>query len=306
MMRKKYLLIFLVLLCDDVVLAQNGRISGRILNEKNESLQGVSIKIVGAPGGTTSNIEGRFVLSLASDKTYEIAFSAIGYAAKNIDNIVITSGEVTELDITLENAGKKLDNVTVTATRTSAKRETINALLQFQKNTNTVAAVVSAEAIRRSPDKNTSEVLKRIPGTSIQEGKYIIVRGLSDRYNMAMLNGIPLSSTEPDRKNFAFDIFPAPMIDNIIINKAFVPEYPGEWAGGLIQVNTKDIPSANFMSVQVGTGFNTQTVGNEFFTYKGGRYDWAGIDDGSRDLPSGFPTKSAFNHLSNEQKTALG
>jgi hypothetical protein len=77
--------------------------------------------------------------------------------------------------------------------------------------------------------------LKRVPGTSIQDGKYLVVRGLADRYNQAMLNGVLLSSTEPDRKTFSFDVFPAPMIDNIIINKAFVPELPGEWAGGLIQ-----------------------------------------------------------------------
>ena len=289
-----------------VVFAQNGKIAGKVLNEKNEALQGVSIKFSGASGGTTTNLEGRFTLTVPSGATYELEFSAIGYETKRVDNIAVSPGQATEMDITLANSGKKLDNVTITATRTSARRESVNSLIQFQKNTNTVASVVSAEAIRRSPDRNTSEVLKRVPGTSIQDGKYIIVRGLSDRYNMAMLNGIPLSSTEPDRKNFAFDIFPAPMIDNIIINKAFVPEYPGEWAGGLIQVNTKDIPSANFMSVQVGTGFNSQTIGNDFYTYKGGKYDWAGIDDGGRDLPAGFPVKSVFNNLSNEQKTGLG
>ena len=88
---------------------------------------------------------------------------------------------------------------------------------------------VHAESIRRSPDKNTGEVLKRVPGTSVQEGKYLVVRGLADRYNQAMLNGILLSSTEPDRKTFSFDIIPSSMIDNIVINKAFIPELPGEW-----------------------------------------------------------------------------
>src|SRR4030095_14298451 len=159
--------------------------------------------------------------------------------------------------ITLNVATKNMTTVTVTANRVSARKETINSLIQFQKNTNTVAAVISAESIRRSPDKNTGEVLKRVPGTSIQEGKYLVVRGLSDRYNTALLNGVQLSSTEPDRKTFSFDLFPSSMIDNIIINKAFVPEYPGEWAGGMVQVNTKDIPSSNFFSIEIGTGFNT-------------------------------------------------
>src|SRR4029079_483810 len=139
------------------------------------------------------------------------------------------------------------EGVTVkSSARSSARGETISAMISFQKNTSSVAQVVSAEAIRRSPDKNTSEILKRVPGTSIQEGKYLVVRGLADRYNQAMVNGILLSSTEPDRKTFSFDIFPAPMIDNIIINKAFIPEYTGEWAGGLVQINTKDIPAKSF------------------------------------------------------------
>jgi hypothetical protein len=100
-----------------------------------------------------------------------------------------------------------------------------------------------------------------------------------------MLNGVPLTSTEPDRKTFSFDIFPSTIIDNIIINKAFVPEYPAEWAGGLVQINTKDISSKGFWNVQIGTGFNSQTIGHDFYTYKGGKLDWLGIDDGTRAIP---------------------
>jgi outer membrane receptor protein involved in Fe transport len=194
--------------------------------------------------------------------------------------------------------------VVIRATTSTARKETINSAIAFQKNTNTVSQVVSAEAIRRSPDKNTGEVLKRVPGTSLQYGKYLIVRGLADRYNQAMLNGILLSSTEPDRKTFSFDILPSAIIDNIIINKAFVPELPGEWAGGLIQVNTKDAPAKNFFNVQVGTGFNTQTIGKDFYEYKGGGTDWLGYDDGTRGLPSGFPGKSQFAQFTQAEKTA--
>ena len=108
--------------------------------------------------------------------------------------------------------------------------------------------MISAESIRRSPDRNTAEILKRTPGASIQEGKYIIVRGLADRYNQAMLNGILLTSTEADRKTFSFDLFPSQIIDNIIINKTATPELTGEFAGGLIQVQTKDVPSNSIVA----------------------------------------------------------
>jgi outer membrane receptor protein involved in Fe transport len=194
----------------------------------------------------------------------------------------------------------------VSTNRGTNKGSTDNALIAFQKNTNTVASVISAESIKRSPDRNTAEILKRTPGASIQEGKYIIVRGLADRYNQAMLNGILLTSTEPDRKTFSFDLFPSQIIDNIIINKAFVPELPGEWAGGLIQVNTKDVPSKNFFNIQIGTSANSLITGKQFLKDKGGKTDWYGIDDGSRSLPMGYTTKSSFDTSSMATKTAMG
>jgi outer membrane receptor for ferrienterochelin and colicin len=300
---KIYVLIIACLLTAFCTNAQSGKLAGKILNDKNEPVAGVSVKITGSPGGTTTDVEGRFTLTLTAGKKYELTFSAVGYGTKTIDDVEVTAGKINELNITLATANKNLSAVTVTANRSNARKESTVSLIQFQKNTNTVAAVVSAEAIRRSPDKNTGEVLKRVPGTSVQEGKYLVVRGLSDRYNQAMLNGILLSSTEPDRKTFSFDIFPASVIDNIIINKAFVPEYPGEWAGGLVQVNTKEIPAQNFFNIQVGTGFNTNVIGNDFYKYKGSNLDWLGFDNKTRALPDGFPTKSNFATLSEADKS---
>jgi TonB-dependent receptor len=287
--------------------AQSFKLTGKITNGKNEPLAGVSVKIVGAAGGTSSNVEGRFTLNLTAGKKYELEFSAIGYETKTITEVEVTANQANELDVVLEVKAKTGDNVVITSKTATARKETVNAVITFQKNTNTVASVISAESIRRSPDKNTGEVLKRTPGASIQDGRFIIVRGLADRYNQAMLNGILLTSTEPDRKTFSFDLIPAAMIDNIIINKAFVPEYPGEWAGGLIQVNTKDIPSKNFFNVQIGTGFNTQTTGKDFYKDpQGGKLDWLGTDDGTRALPSSYTRKAEFDLLSPAAKTAIG
>ena len=286
--------------------AQTFKLTGKVSNSKNEPLAGVSVKITGAAGGTSTNVEGRFILNLSGGKKYELQFSAIGYETKTISDVEVSNSDVNELNIVLEVKAKTGDNVVVTSRTVSARKETVNAVITFQKNTNTVASVISAESIRRSPDRNTGEVLKRTPGASIQEGKFIIIRGLADRYNQAMLNGILLTSTEPDRKTFSFDLIPAAMIDNIIINKAFVPEYPGEWAGGLIQVNTKDIPSKNFLNIQVGTGFNSQTIGKDFYKDQGGKTDWLGFDDGTRALPASYTRKAEFDILTPAEKTAIG
>jgi len=286
--------------------AQTEKITGKILNSKNEPVVNASVKIEGSNIGTATGVDGSFTLSLSIGKKYTLIISSVNYETKTIADVEVMAGQINELQILLNESTKNtLTGVTVTAA-SSARKETAAALIQFQKNTNTVASVISAENIRRSPDKNTGEVLKRVPGTSIMEGKFIVVRGLADRYNQAMLNGILLTSTEPDRKTFSFDLIPAQMIDNIIINKAFVPEYPGEWAGGLIQVNTKDIPSKNFFNVQVGTGVNSQTAGKKFYKSAGGGLDWLGIDDGTRGFPDGYTTKYAFSVLSPAEKTAIG
>ena len=282
------------------------KLSGKITNEKNERLSGVSVKIVGSVAGTSSDVEGNYSVILAPGSKHELEFSRIGYETKTISDVEVSNGQVNELNVVLVVKAKEGENVVVSARRFSARLETANSAISFQKNTNTVASVISAESIRRSPDKNTGEVIKRTPGASLQEGRFIIVRGLADRYNQAMLNGVLLTSTEPDRKTFSFDLIPAPMIDNIIINKAFVPEYPGEWAGGLIQVNTKDIPSKGFLNIQVGTGFNTATFGKDFYKEKRGNLDWMGIDDGARALPSNYTTKSEFDILTPAEKTAIG
>lgn len=303
--------ILLFIICFAAVVtaqAQKAKLTGKVTNGKNEVLVGVNVTLKSDKNQVTrTDIEGRFSFSIDINKNYTADFSYVGYKTKTVDvTEVKVAGEELQIDVLLEESGKKLTDVVVSSTRSTNKGATDNALIAYQKNTNTVASVISAESIKRSPDRNTAEILKRTPGASIQEGKYIIVRGLADRYNQAMLNGILLTSTEADRKTFSFDLFPSQIIDNIIINKAFVPELPGEWAGGLIQVNTKDVPTKNFFNIQIGSSVNTQVTGKEFLKDKGGKTDWLGIDDGTRSLPNGYTTKSNFDTSSLAAKTALG
>lgn len=288
--------------------AQKAKLTGKVTNVKNEVLVGVTVTLKADKNQVSkSDIEGRFSFTIDINKNYTVDFSYVGYKSKTIDvSAAKIAGEEVVIDVLMDESGKKLTDVVVSASRATNKGATDNALIAFQKNTNTVASVISAESIKRSPDRNTAEILKRTPGASIQEGKYIVVRGLADRYNQAMLNGILLTSTEADRKTFSFDLFPSQIIDNIIINKAFVPELPGEWAGGLIQVNTKDVPSKNFFNIQIGTSANSLITGKDFFKDQGGKTDWLGIDDGTRSLPAGYKTKSSFDTSSLASKIELG
>lgn len=298
----RLLLLTLLSLSGTGLFAQTGKIEGKVSDLMSGNIvSGVSVSIEEGKTIASTNIEGYFVINVEAGKKYTIKLTSVGYQTKEITDVEVKAGEVTNLYIFIEKAVKTEESVIV---RASARKESAAALISYQRNAPVVAQVISAEAIKRSPDKNTGEVLKRVPGASVQEGKYLVVRGLADRYNQAMLNGVLLSSTEPDRKTFSFDILPSSLIDNIIINKSFIPELPGEWAGGLIQVNTKDVPAKNFFNVQLGTGFNSQTMGNDFYSYQGGKTDFLGYDDGTRALPANMPTKIQFANLTQEEKTA--
>jgi len=299
-------LIVFILFASPALFGQIGKIEGKVTDAKTGlPLTGVSVSVKNSTKGTSTDVEGRYILTIfGQNGKATLVFSYSG-TVKDVEDIEVGEAKVTTQDASLEVKAKTGDAVIVRSS-TNARKETAASLITFQKTTNTVASVISAEAIKRSPDRNTGEVLKRLPGASIQDGKFLVVRGLADRYNQAMLNGVLLTSTEPDRKTFSFDLIPSSMVDNIVVNKAFVPEYPGEWAGGLVQVNTKDIPSKNFFTIQLGTGFNTQTTGKDFYVDKVGKTSELGIDDGSRDLPASYTTKSGFDILSASEKTAIG
>jgi len=282
-------LVFFVLFLgfSSFVFAQT-KLTGKVLNNKNEPVVGVSIKIVGTQTGTTSDVEGRYSLSLDAGKKYELEFSASGFSTKLVNDIEVGPGLDNELNIVLEIAVTNIEGVTVRAT--SRRQESTAALLNFQKNNIALSSGLASDFIRRTPDKNTGEVLKRVSGASIQDNKFVIIRGLSDRYNSALINNAQLPSTEPDKKAFSFDVIPSALIDNIIINKTATPELSGEFAGGLVQINTKDVPTKNMLSLGISFGFNTQSVFKDFISNERNSTDWLGFDNGNRSLPKGFPS----------------
>jgi hypothetical protein len=294
---KKSILVIPFLFCSLFALAQNIKLSGKIINSKNEPITGATISIPEAPKYLAADVEGRFTIALAAGKKYTVTITAAGYNSKVVEDVEVKAGEDNSITIVLEN--KSLDEVVV---KSSVRRESSNALINFQKNNSAMSSGLAADFIKRTPDKNTGEVLKRVSGTSIQDNKYVIVRGLSDRYNQALLNDAQMPSSEPDKKAFSFDIIPAAMIDNIIINKTATPDLPGEFAGGLVQINTKDIPTKNQLTVGVSVGYNTQSTFKDFTSNPRNSTDWLGFDNGNRDLPSGIPSTTAYRSLTDEQK----
>jgi TonB-dependent receptor len=299
----RILLILSALLFSTAALAQSAKLTGTVVDgSTGETMPGAQILVEGTSLTTLTNFDGLYSLSLAPG-TYTIVVKSFGFSNKAITGVVVRAGSETSLNITMElSKGESLDEVTITA---SAVRENVNALLIQQKSLSSVSDGISSETIRRTPDRNTGDVLKRVSGASIQDNKFAIVRGLNDRYNAAYLNGAPLPSTESDRKAFAFDVFPAALLDNLVIVKTASAELPGEFAGGVIQVNTKSFPGKAFQEFSFSTGYNSITTFKDRLDYQGSSTDWLGLDNGARALPKGMPTSNQMFLMSSAERVQV-
>jgi outer membrane receptor protein involved in Fe transport len=299
---RKIIILFISIVLGIAVHAQKGKITGKVTNNKNQPLAGVIIKI-GSLGNTQTNIEGRFNIQIAAGTKIELSFSYVGYKSKVVEDIIVKNNEEEELNVVLDESTKKLDDVVVKST---SRKEGTSAIISFQKNNTSLSSGIAADFIKKTPDRNMGEVLKRVSGTTIQDNKYVIVRGLSDRYNQAMLNNAQMPSSEPDRKVFAFDVIPSALVDNVIINKTATPDLTGEFAGGLVQIQTKDVPTKPMLSVGFSLGVNTVSTGKDFVSNARNSQDWLGFDNGTRSIPAGIPeNRQQFSKLSDNQKAEL-
>lgn len=284
----RFFSLFLFVLVSAPLMAQSVKLSGKVINDKNEPLPGATVVVTGVSGSYIADIEGRFTITLNPGK-YTLSVTSVGFVTKEISDVEVGQNLDNAITIVLERQVKTGENVIVRSTR---KQESTAALLTFQRSNPALSSGLAADFIRRTPDKNTGEVLKRVSGASIQDNRFVVIRGLSDRYNAAIINNAQLPSTEPDKKAFSFDVFPATLVDNIIINKTATPELTGEFAGGVVQINTKDVPTKNTLTLGITIGFNTQSAFKDFVSNERNKTDWMGFDDGTRSIPGGFPNSA--------------
>lgn len=303
-MFKKTILLPLFFILYFTSFSQTGKINGKIIDAKTgETLPGATVLIEGTTKGASSDFDGIFTLSGLQPGKYTIIASYITYDNKKFVDVIVKANDVTDFNITLDQSSSQtLNEVVIQA---EMNKENTNTLLVMQKNNASVSDGISSESIKKTPDRSTSDVLKRVSGASIQDNKFAIIRGMSDRYNAAYLNGSPLPSSESDRRAFAFDIFPSGILDNLVIIKTATPELPGDFAGGIILINTKNIPEKNSTSVSISGGYNALTTFKNFKTYKGGKTDFLGIDDGSRQLPGGTPTTKEYSEITSDYEKTV-
>ena len=292
-----------LLLWSAAAISQKCKITGKVLSAKTgEPLVGATVSIEQYGRTTQTDQNGTYTLTSLSAGSYTVSCSYVSFTKKEINGVAVKENGVAYQDFVMERAGD-MSSVVVKSSGSTKAKETVSSLLVAQKNSASVSDGISAETIKKTPDRNTGDILKRVSGASLQEDKFAVIRGLSDRYNAAYINGAPLPSSESDRKAFAFDIFPSNMLDNLIIYKTATPDMPGEFAGGQIVINTKNIPAENFTSFSLGQGVNTIATFQPKFYYQGGQFDFLGIDN-TRSLSKDFPSINTFKNMSLKERTS--
>ncbi|WP_276481490.1 TonB-dependent receptor domain-containing protein [Paraflavitalea pollutisoli] len=254
-----------------------GKVTGKIIDEADgQPVVNASIRI--GDKSIVANVDGTFTISLPKGN-YEAEISAVGYGKKVVTGIEVKDNGSFQLDVALKREKGQLSAVVV---RSTARKEGVAALMVRQKMTAEISNGISSEQIAATPDKNVGEVLKRISGVSTNDNRRVVIRGIAERYNVAMLDGVTLPSTDVQVREFEFDIIPSNLIDNIIVSKGYTPDMSFGFGGGLVQINTLAVPSRNFTTINAGSKYNDNSTGKEFLGYGRGKYDYLGIDDGQR------------------------
>jgi outer membrane receptor for ferrienterochelin and colicin len=262
----------------------NGKITGTVVDSQTgESLIGVNVVIEGTIKGTATDIGGRYTIRNVEPGTYTIVVSYLSFATQTITNVVVDQGQTLTLDILLQEETEFLDEIVVTADVVKSGEA---GLLSIQRKSVPVQDGISFEEISKGSDGNVGAAMKKVAGVSVVGGKDIYVRGLGNRYSNVQLNGSPIPSTNPNKKEAPLDILSAGIIDNIVVQKTYTPDQSGEFSGGSVQIITKEFPNEKKIGFSYSTSVNGHYYMQNYLGYNGGRRDFLGYDDGFRNLPS--------------------
>ncbi len=258
----KLILVSFLLLFSSLLFAQkNAIISGKIIEKiTGETVIGATVSIQHSSIGTQTDIEGNFKLTVPPGN-YTLDIRYVGYDP-GVVQVEAKSNQVSTVEFALEQ-GKETSLKEVVVTATASKTSDVVMYIEVKKSPYIASGITSSE-IRKTPDRTVGDILKRVTGASIQEGKFVIIRGMNDRYNAGYLDGALLSSTESDRKAFAFDFIPANLIDNLSIIKAGSPDLIGDFGGGVILINSKSVPDRLSQSISIGAQFHSLTTFKPF------------------------------------------
>lgn len=261
-----------------------GAIRGTVTDrDTGDPIGAVRVNVMEALRRGVSSAEGAFIIEGLKPGRYTVSFSRDGYVRAIVTDVIVQAGQLTDLRVELNQEIVDMEELIVTAGDLFGGTET--GLLEIRQFSATVQDAISADLMKKAAASTAADALRLVVGTSVQEGKYVVIRGLSDRYTSTQMNGVRLPTADSDRRAVQVDQFPAAQIESITVTKSFTPDQQGEATGGSVNIRTRSIPDERFLSLSSAVEYNTQTTGKEMLTYRGGGTGYWGIDDGGRSIP---------------------
>ncbi len=276
---------------------QDADYGGAVLNAK--------VTILENQMSAKTNVDGRYFFSGVPEGTYTLIVSAPYYKSSQVESLDIEAGEVKKMDVPLFNDTSDVIELDSFSVKAEVLEDSDIGLLTQRQKAPAISDAMGSETFSRLGLGDAADALAKVTGASIQDGKYMVVRGLSDRYNTTTLNGTTVPSADPNRKSVQLDQFPTGLLDVIETTKTFTPDKSGEFTGGAVNIQTKSFPDQFFYNVSYGIGYNTNSTGTSFLSYPGGSSDWRGKDDGTREVPDRLARNENLSTLSNAEQSEI-
>lgn len=271
---------------------ERGVIAGTLTESwEGRPLAGATVTVRGTTLAVTTDAQGRFQLSGVPPGVYTLQFAAPGYVRAALADVLVAPGQTSPVTFSLRPEFYEMEEYVVTAPELESDTAQ---LLAERREAAALLDSIGAEQFARVGASDAADIVSRVPGVTVSDGKTPVVRGLNERYVGLTLNGAEVPSPDPYKKTVNLDLFPAGLIQSVTVQKSFTPDVPGNFTGGGINIVTRSFPEAFIFQAVGEVGFNTQATGNDrYLTYRGGDLDWLGIEDGTRALPGALAAPDA-------------
>jgi outer membrane receptor protein involved in Fe transport len=262
-----------------------GTVSGAVVSTWDGTpLAAVTVSVRGTTLATQTDAGGRYELRNVPAGDQVLRLSKSGYAVAVVSDVRVLLGQTTTVNGNLRPEFYEMEEYEVTAEEMTD--QTAEIYFERQESSAMVEGIGS-EQFSNLAVSDAAQVLSKVTGATVADGKYAVVRGLADRYTFTTMNGMELPSADPDRKAFQLDLFPAKFIEQVDVSKTFTPDMHGGFAGGSVDIVTKSYPDDFLFEYRLGTAYNTQSsLRDDFAATDRGSTDWLAMDDGTRELPS--------------------
>jgi len=280
-----------------------GRITGRVIAEQTgRPVDRAVVVVAGTSLSARTDLDGRYYIPDVPVGAQTVETRQVGFAQKTVINVQIAAGETTVLNIALTSAVFSLETITVTA---EVERGTVSRALEEQRTALNVVNALSAEQVGRTPDADAAEAVRRVSGVTVQDDKYVFVRGLGERYTTTSLNGARVPSPEPERRVVPLDLFPASLLEAVSTSKTFTPDRPGDFSGAEVNLRTRTFPVTHLLQFSLSGGYNTLVTGKDVPAPPTTGREWLAVAAGQRQLPTQLTSITDFSQLTQNDVNGL-